>query len=431
MTTVQIATLIAIAMMILLSAFFSGSETALTTASRSRIHHLEREGNRRAKLVSDLLRRRERLIGTILLGNNAVNIFASALATSLLIGLVGENGVFYATVAMTLVILIFAEILPKTYAIRHANRMALAIAPAVGSLVLILAPVVAAIQAIVSATLYLFGIGVRPKISRDDAEEELRGAISLHAHAGRFVKQEHDMLHGILDLGDVEIGEIMVHRKNMVALEASDPPAKIVEQVLNSPHTRFPVWRGEPDNIVGVIHAKDLLRAVYARRDDLSRLDVMALATKPWFVPESTTLRDQLLAFRQRHAHFALVVDEYGALMGLVTLEDILEEIVGDIADEFDVGLHGVVPQADGSYLVPGTTTIRDLNREFNWRLPDEEATTVAGLVIHEAQMIPVVGQNFRFHGLRFKVERRLRNQITLLRITPPPPEREAPPLKP
>lgn len=431
MTTVQIATLIAIAMMILLSAFFSGSETALTTASRSRIHHLEREGNRRAKLVSDLLRRRERLIGTILLGNNAVNIFASALATSLLIGLVGENGVFYATVAMTLVILIFAEILPKTYAIRHANRMALAIAPAVGSLVLILAPVVAAIQAIVSATLYLFGIGVRPKISRDDAEEELRGAISLHAHAGRFVKQEHDMLHGILDLGDVEIGEIMVHRKNMVALEASDPPAKIVEQVLNSPHTRFPVWRGEPDNIVGVIHAKDLLRAVYARRDDLSRLDVMALATKPWFVPESTTLRDQLLAFRQRRAHFALVVDEYGALMGLVTLEDILEEIVGDIADEFDVGLHGVVPQADGSYLVPGTTTIRDLNREFNWRLPDEEATTVAGLVIHEAQMIPVVGQNFRFHGLRFKVERRLRNQITLLRITPPPPEREAPPLKP
>lgn len=423
MTTVHIASLATIVVMIVLSAFFSGSETALTAASRSRLHHLEREGDRRARLVSELLRSRERLIGTILLGNNAVNIFASALATSLFIGIVGESGVFYATAAMTLIILIFAEILPKTYAIRHANRMALAVAPVLRTLVFVLAPVVGAIQAIVSATLYVFGVGVRPHVSRDDAEEELRGAISLHAHAGRFVKQEHDMLHSILDLGDVEIGEIVVHRKNMAAIDAGDPPAKIVEQVLSSPYTRFPVWREEPDNIVGVLHAKDLLRAVYAQRDDLSKLDIMAIAAKPWFVPESTTLRDQLLAFRQRRAHFALVVDEYGALMGLVTLEDILEEIVGDISDEFDLKLHGVVPQADGSYLVPGATTIRDLNRDFNWRLPDEEATTIAGLVIHEAQAIPVVGQGFRFHGFRFKVERRLRNQITLLRITPPPPE--------
>ncbi|HLB06278.1 MAG TPA: HlyC/CorC family transporter [Alphaproteobacteria bacterium] len=428
MTTAHIVPLAVIAIMLVLSAFFSGSETALTAASRSRLHHLEREGNRRARLAAALLKRRERLIGTILLGNNAVNISASALATGVLIAALGDNGVFYATITMTLLILVFGEILPKTYALRHADRLALLVAPVMRVLVWLLAPIVIAIEAIVSATLHLFGIGMRVQVSRDDAEEELRGAISLHARAGRFVKQEHDMLHGILDLSDTTIGQVMVHRRTMLALDARMEPARLIDEVLNSPYTRFPLWQDEPDNIVGVIHAKDLLRAMHDRQTDFAAIDILKIASRPWFVLDSTTLRDQLLAFRQRRAHVALVVDEYGALQGLVTLEDILEEIVGDILDEFDVKLHGIQPQPDGSYLVPGATPIRDLNRELNWTLPDEGATTIAGLVIEEAQALPEVGQSFLFHGLRFKVERRQRNQIALLRITPWPSEERGPP---
>ena len=420
MTTAIIASLAGIAVLLVLSAFFSGSETALTAASRPRLHHLERKGNRRAKVASHLFENRERLIGTILLGNNAVNILASALATSVLIGLVGEAGVAYATIAMTLLILIFAEILPKTYAFRHADRIALAVAPVMRMLVFLLAPIVEVIQIIVRATLGLFGAGQTTYAARDAAEEELRGTISLHAYEGVLIKRERDMLHGILDLGDVEVDEIMIHRKNMVTVNADDSPESIVRTVLESPHTRIPLWRDEPDNIVGVLHAKDLLRALRSRDDDLGNIDVMAIASEPWFIPETTTLRRQLNAFRQRRTHFALVIDEYGALLGLVTLEDILEEIVGEISDEHDVSLHGVVPQGEGSYLVPGTTTIRDLNRELDWNLPDEEAATIAGLVIHEAQQIPQVGQRFGFYGFRFQIVRRQRNQITLLRVTPP-----------
>lgn len=420
MTTTLIATLVGIGVLLVLSAFFSGSETALTAASRSRLHQLGRQGNRRAHTAGRLIENRERLIGTILLGNNAVNILASALATSVLITLAGDAGVVYATVAMTLLVLVFSEILPKTYAIRHADQVALTIAPVMRILVFTLAPIVAALHAVVRGTLWLFGASREQAGGREDVEEELRGAISLHAHEGALIKRERDMLHGILDLSDVAVGEIMVHRKNMVTLNADDPPTLIVQQVLDSPHTRFPLWRDDPDEIVGMIHAKNLLRAVRLSERDIDALDIMAIATDPWFIPEYTTLRRQLSAFRQHRAHFALVIDEYGALLGLVTLEDILEEIVGEISDEHDVALRDVMPQSDGTFLVPGITTIRDLNRELDWTLPDDEAATLAGLVIHEAQQIPQAGQKFGFHGYRFEVMRRQRNQITLLRVTPP-----------
>lgn len=420
MTTTLIASLVGIGVLLVLSAFFSGSETALTATSRSRLHQMERQGNSRARTVGRLIERRERLIGTILLGNNAVNILASALATSIFITLVGEEGVVYATVAMTLLVLVFAEILPKTYAIRHADRVALAIAPVMRILVFVSAPIVAALHAVVRGLLWLFGASRVHAGGREDVEEELRGAISLHTDEGALIKREHDMLHGILDLSDVAVGEIMVHRKNMVTLNADDPPARIVQQVLDSPHTRIPLWRDDPDEIVGVIHAKDLFRAVRLSERNIDSLDIMAIATDPWFIPEYTTLRRQLGAFRQRRAHFALVIDEYGAMLGLVTLEDIIEEIVGEISDEHDVALHNVMPQSDGTFLVPGITTIRDLNRELDWTLPDDEAATLAGIVIHEAQQIPEAGQKFGFHGYRFEVVRRKRNQITLLRVTPP-----------
>ncbi len=421
METALLLSLPAIVVLLALSGLFSGSETALTAASPARIHLLERRGNKRARLVGRLIADNERLIGAILLGNNFVNILASALATSVLIGLVGDAGVAYATVIMTALVLIFAEVLPKTYAIRRADRTALMVAPVVRFLVVVLSPITKAVQVVVQAMLRVLGADVREGRALLSASDELRGVIELQGRDGEIVKHERDMLASILDLAEVEVSEIMVHRKTMEMIEADQPPSRIVDQVLASSHTRLPLWRGEPENIIGILHAKDLLRATQAHSGDIDKLNIAALAAKPWFVPETTTLRTQLNAFLRRHTHFALVVDEYGALMGLVTLEDILEEIVGEISDEFDVPVTGTRRQPDGSYLVKGTVTIRDLNRQFDWRLPDDEAATIAGLVIHEARVIPETGQTFTFHDFKFEVLRRHRNQITMLRITPPP----------
>jgi Mg2+/Co2+ transporter CorB len=410
-----------IVVLLLASAFFSAAETAVTGASRPRMHALEEQGNERARIVNAMRRAKERLIGAILLGNNVANILASALATSILITWFGSAGVAYATIAMTVLVLLFGEVLPKSYALHHADRVALAFAPLLRAIVWLLTPFTRGIEIVVRALLRLFGANIEASLSGTHNEEELRGAIELHRGPEPETVQERRMLRSVLDLDDVEVGEIMVHRKNVLAIEADLPTGVIVDQVVQSPYSRIPLWRGEPDNIVGVLHAKPLLRAVSAHKGDLDSLKIESVMAKPWFVPDSTTLLDQLQAFRRRHEHFALVVDEYGALMGIVTLEDILEEIVGDITDELDVAVVGVRPEPGGSYLADGSVTIRDLNREFDWRLPDEEASTLAGLVMHEARMIPEVGQVFTFFGFRFEILRRHRNQITAIRITPPP----------
>ena len=420
MTAGQIIMTVAIGVLILLSGFFSGSETAVTAASRARIHHLERQGNRRARMLGQLMRERERFIGAILLGNNGVNILAASLSTSLLISVAGEVGVFYATAGLTLIILIFAEVLPKTYAIRHPDRFALAVAPILLTLVWLLTPAVLAIRGIVHATLMAFGAHKPAADKEEEAEEELRGAISLQAEEGGVVKHEHDMLHGILDLDDVAVGEVMTHRNNMAMIDLDLPAHTVLDQVVKSPFTRIPLWRDEPDNIVGVLHTKDLLRALQGYWSEIEKLDIEKVLTPPWFVPETTTLREQLNAFRDRRAHFALVVDEYGSLMGLVTLEDILEEIVGDIVDEHDIALRHTVARSDGSVLVAGDTTIRDLNRTFEWNLPDEEAATIAGLALQLAQQIPHVGDRFEMNAFTLDVRGRQKNRITSVRVIPP-----------
>ena len=420
MSSELIVSSFSVLLLILISAFFSGSETALTAVSRALIHRLSGEGDRRALIVQRLVGNRERLIGGVLLGNNLVNILASAIATSVFIDLFGNAGVAYATLAMTALVLIFAEVLPKTYAISNPDRAALSVGPFLAIIIALLSPVVITVQKLVRALLHVFGIDIDEEREVLSAHEELRGALDLQVQEGGMVKHERDMLGGILDLTNVEVDEIMVHRQKMVMIDADLSPQKIIEQVLASPFTRMPVYRGDTDNIIGVLHAKDMLRVISkpgAKADDL---DVEALSSEPWFIPETTTLREQLNAFRQRRAHFALVVDEYGALMGLVTLEDIIEEIVGDIADEHDIQARGIRPQRDGSVVVEGTVTIRDLNRQFDWSLSDEWATTIAGYVIHEARAIPDVGQVFSFGGFRFEILRRHRNQVTLLRITPP-----------
>jgi len=415
--------LITILFLLLMSAFFSGSETALTASSQPLMHRLELSGDKRAAVVNRLYARKESLIGAILLGNNLVNIFASSLATSLLITYFGEAGVAYATLVMTFLVLIFAEVMPKTYAIKNANTMALAVGRPVAVLVSFLSPVTHAVEILVRGLFRLFGVDIR---ASDDAEhepeQELRGAIELHT-GDEETGLERVMLRSVLDLADVEVGEIMVHRSSVHALNADLPAVDLIAAVLDSPYTRIPLWQGEPDNIVGVLHSKALFRAVNAVGDDPSGLDVKAIAAEPWFIPETTPLLDQLEAFRERREHFAMVVDEYGSLQGIVTLEDIIEEIVGEIDDEHDLSVPGVEPQGDGSYLVDGTVTIRDLNREYEWGLPDEEAATIAGLVLHEARRIPEVGQSFLLFDFRFDIVARHRHKITRVRITPPNPD--------
>ncbi len=411
------AAVVVIFFMIILSAFFSGSETALTATNRSLIHHLEIEGNRRARLVSRLIGDREHLIGAILLGNNLVNIFASTLAGYAFSQMFGEAGIVYATVVMTALVVVFAEVMPKTLAIRKPERFALTIAPVMSVLVRILAPVTSAIQWLVIVIFRL--IGVRDSDGNATSEAEIRGALALYKHEGGLVKDEHDMLDSILDLGQVEVGEVMTHRRSLVTVDADGPVDELIDEILASPYTRIPLWRDEPDNIIGVLHAKNLLRELRRSEGRTEGLAIVDIASEPWFVPDTTTLSEQLTNFRQRHAHFALVVDEYGTLMGVVTMEDILEEIVGEIEDEYDEDIQDFAVSEDGSFTVDGTATIRDLNREFDWNLPDEEANTIAGLVIHEARQIPEVGQIFVFHGFRFEVTGRQRNQLTELKLTP------------
>jgi Mg2+/Co2+ transporter CorB len=411
--------LAAILVLLILSAFFNGSETALTAASRARMHALDQEGNSRARLVNRLLRQPERMIGAVLLGNTLVDVLASALAAGLGLILIGPAGVVYATAIMTLLIVIFSAVLPKTYALAFADRVALFVAPAMRVVIALLAPLTAIIQMIVRQILKL------TPTTRDDAanilaaHEEIRGTIELKTIGGAVAKGDAAMLGGVLDLRALQVLDIMVHRTKMQTIDIDDPPQKVVDEVLKSQYTRIPVWKDEPENIIGVLHAKDLLVALSRAGWDVSRLDVQSLAAQPWFVPDTTSVAGQLNEFLKRKAQLALVVDEYGEVQGLITLEDILEEIVGQIADEHDVQDMGVRVQADGSVNVDGTIAVRDLNRQMDWDLPDEEATTIAGLVIHEAQSIPEPGQVFTFYGYRFEILRKNRNKLTAIRIKP------------
>lgn len=412
--------LIAIGILLLLSAFFSGSETALTAASHARLHGLEKDGNARAGLVNRIREQKDKMIGALLLGNNLVNILASALATSVLINMFGEVGVFYATAVMTLLVLIFAEVLPKTYALHYADKMAMFIAPFINVVIIFLSPITALVTSIVRGVLKIFGSDVS-KVSAGSHVEVLRGVIELHEGPEQEVQEQRAMLRSILDLAEVVVEEVMVHRKKVEMLDSSLPPQTLIEQALKSPYTRLPVYKDDSDNIIGILHVKALMRAMKEVEGTDQEIDIGELSADPWFVPESTTLYDQLQAFRARREHFAVVVDEYGSFMGIVTLEDILEEIVGDIADEHDIAVAGVRWQPGGSYLIEGTVTIRDLNREFDWKLPDDEDySTLAGLLIHEAKTIPEAGQSFVFYECRFDVIRRMKNQITLIRVTPP-----------
>ena len=411
-----------VAASLLLSAFFSGAETALTAASRARMLTLEKNGDRNASVVNRLLAARERFISAMLLGSQLVNIAASAFMTSVLLEIAGDRGVVYATAMMTVLIVVFAEVLPKLIAINFPDRMSLLFARAVAFFVALFSPFLTAVDMFVRGLLRIFGVRLGERQSLMSGHEELMGTVDLLHREGTVQRADRDMVGGLLDLKHLAVSDVMIHRTKMRTINAGLPQEELVREVLASPYTRLPLWSGSPENIIGVLHAKDLLRALDAAGTQGKRLDVEDIAVDAWFVPDTTSLQDQLQAFLKRKTHFALVVDEYGEVMGLVTLEDILEEIVGDIKDEHDVAVQGLRPLADGSVQVDGAAPIRDLNRAMDWNLPDEEATTIAGLVIHEARAIPDAGQVFTFHGFRFEVLRKTRNRITALKISPLPP---------
>ncbi len=414
----------AIAALLFLSALFSGSETALTAASRGKLRAQADRGSRGAEAALKITEDNERLIGSVLLGNNLVNILAASLATALFTRLFGDSGVALATMVMTLLVLIFAEVLPKTYAITNPEAAAARAAGLIGVVILVFSPVVTFIRALVRGLLRLFGVQADPDSQILAVREEIAGAITLGHHEGIVEKEDRDRILGALDLNERTVDEIMKHRSEIEMIDASLAPQQILDKVLGSAHTRLPIYRNEPENIVGVLHAKDLLRAMYKRLGednvfDAEGFDVAAVAMPAYFVPETTTLAEQMEEFLARHSHFALVVDEYGSLEGLITLEDILEEIVGEITDEFDKpDRDALAPNKAGEWVVDGAATIRDLNRANDWSLPDDEANTVAGLVIHEAQTIPAVGQVFSFHGFRFEVVGRKANRVTKLKMT-------------
>ena len=420
-------TILAIFILLLLSAFFSGSETALTAASRGKLQTQADKGSRSAARALSITEDNERLIGSVLLGNNLVNILATSLATALFTKLVGESSVALATLVMTFLVLIFAEVLPKTYAITNAERAAARVSAPISLLVSIFDPIVSAVRKFVRGILWLFGV----RTSADEpilaVREEIAGAISLGHLEGVVQKEDRDRILGALDLSERTVEEIMLHRSSIEMINFNDEPKEILAQCMSSNHTRLPVYKDDPENIIGVIHVKDLARSMYgkisgpdASLKNLLSLDISSVIMKPYFVPDTTALDEQMRQFLRRRTHFALVVDEYGSLEGMITLEDILEEIVGEIADEFDPDATDLIkPDTEGVYELDGTMTIRDLNRAMDWNLPDEHANTLAGLVLHEAQMIPAVGQVFRFHGFRFEVAGKNANRITVIRVRP------------
>ena len=409
--------LAAVVLLLMLSAFFNASETALTASSRARMHALEQEGNQRAKLVNRLLARPERMIGTVLLGNTLVDVLAAAMASSLAVTLVGEFGVVYATAVLTLLIVVFSAVLPKTYALAWADKTALLVAPVMRAMIWLLTPLTFTINLIVRVLLKLSPTKQDDAANILAASEEIRGTIELQKQEGVVAKADAAMLGGILDLNELQVLDVMVHRTKMETVDADEPARKIIDQVLKGQYSRMPIWKDSPDNIVGVLHTKDLLIALNRAGWDPEKIEILPIASPPWFVPDTTSLKEQLSQFLKRKAQLALVVDEYGEVQGLVTLEDILEEIVGQITDEHDTNEHPIRQQTDGSVNVDGSVAIRDLNRAMDWDLPDEEATTIAGLVMHEAQTIPEAGQAFTFYGYRFEIVRRQRNRITGVRV--------------
>jgi magnesium and cobalt exporter, CNNM family len=412
--------------------FYVAAEFALVKTRGFRMDAMAAEGRFGATLTQRLLRNVEAYLACCQLGITMASLglgwvgepTVSALLEPVMIPLgMPEQAVHLAAFLIGFLVfsslhIVVGEQVPKTLAIREAETVSQWIAYPLHASFLVFYPLNWLLNNASRSILRMLGVR---EASHEDVltYDEIEGLVDVSAEHGEMQQRHAEFIHNLFRFGELEVADVMIHRTNMRSLDGNEAPDRIIAEALASPYTRLPVWENEPENIVGILHVKDLLRAIQAANGDVANVDVRSIATKPWFVPDTTTLTDQLNAFLKRKAHFALVVDEYGEVQGLVTLEDIIEEIIGDIADEHDVEIQGVRPQPDGSVNVDGSVPVRDVNRAMGWDLPDEEATTVAGLVIHEARIIPEPGQAFTFHGFRFQVLRKNRNRITALRVTP------------
>lgn len=416
----MIISTIAVLIFLLLSAFFSGSETALTGASEAFMHDKDKkEHNSRAKIINKLFKQRDKLIITTLLGSNLFNTLATSLATSVLIGLFGYEGVAYATIVMTFLVLVYTDMLPKSYSVKHANKVALAVAPMVKFWVYFFSPITYFLQKIVHLTFKIFKLPFNDTNNDESTISEIRGAIYMYN--GEQKKEEKEMLKSILDLRDIVVYDVMNHRRNLFSLDIDLPVEKIIQKVKNCPFSRIPLYQGRPENIVGIIRVKSLFKAAIEKKGKYDEINIREIMTKPWFIPDNTSLMQQLQLFRSRREHFAIVVDEYGDLQGIVTLEDILEEIVGDINDESDISnldVMGIRKITDNTYIVDGQVPLRDINRKFNWNINDENAVTIAGYLLDMTRTIPEEGQRFVFDGFQFEIIKRNKNQISSVKIS-------------
>lgn len=407
--------IIIVVVLLAISAYFSAIETAITGASPARIQKLKSEGNLRAIAVLKVLKIKDQAISTLLIANSFINTVSTTIATTILINVFGEEkGTIIASTVMALMIIVFAEVIPKAIALVKADKIALNTVGIINTCLMALRPVNYALSIIIKLFFAAFRIKSETELSGAD---EVRGVIEHHMAEGKVVKSDRDMLGGVLDMGNLSVSEIMVHRSSMFTIDSSLAINEIASKALTCPHTRIPVWKDSKDNIVGVLHLKNMLLSLYKANFDYSKIKLSDFVSEPWFIPENALVIQQLQEFRKRRSHFALVVDEYGDLQGLVTLEDILEEIVGQIDDEYDHGPSNIIRETDNKFLIEGSTSIRDVNRELNWNLPDDNASTLGGLIMHELHKLPKEGEVFELFDLKITIYSRLATRIKTLMV--------------
>ena len=410
-----LASILIVIFLLLLSGLLSGSETSITSVSKSKIHKLAIRGDKRAQQLLHLIKNKSDFISSLLIGNNFVNILASVLATAILIKYYGDKGILYSTILMSLLIVIFSEVLPKNYALIRPDRFALAMSKYLIVFSKIITPIMLLVKAINWSFFKIMRIDLENKATSKTAREDIRNIINMHEDEGRLLKDEGDMLNAILDLKEITVEKIMTHRKNIYSIDLNNKN-EFFPRISKSSFSRIPVWKENPNNILGLIHAKNVLTNL----NDQGQLDITKIKEnliKPWFVPETTKAKDQLNEFIQRKEKLAFVVDEYGELMGLISMEDIIEEIVGNIFDEKDFSTIGIRKIDINTYRIRGDVNIRDINRELDIQIPDTFYSTIAGYIIHETESFPDVGQIFSFGDIRYEIVNKNKNQITQIKM--------------
>ncbi len=401
-------------LLVILSGFLSGSETAITATSKARILYKKKKGSKRAEYVLELLDKKDNVISTLLLSNNLVNILASSLATAFFYDIFGVEGIFYATIIMTIVIVIFAEVLPKTYALNRPNRTALLISPIIYYLNKILFVFVFIINLIVKL---IFRKNENDIKNNDlQSEEELKGVIDLYKTSNPDYEQEKDMLQSILQLNDITVEEIFTHRKNIYSIDSSLRTSEIISKINSSRYTRIPFWKDNPENIIGLLNVRTL--NIDLKNHNESKEIIFDKISNPWFIPETTNLLEQLIEFRKRKEHLAFVVDEFGELLGLITLEDIIEEIVGEIVDEIDIPENDFKLNNYGKIIVNGEQNVRDLYKSFDMDPPESESSTIAGYILEIAKKIPFFGEIVQDKQFNYRVLSHSRKQISRVEIS-------------